>query len=269
LGLALKACNPSVQIYGYSRSIDSSNKAKSIGAIDQYFADIKDLARFSDLIFICTPISAVIPVLCDLIKDIRPGTIITDVASVKADIVQQAQQLMPKNSYFIGSHPMAGSDKNGIDHARADLFDQAVWAVTPTKETRTSAKETLHNFLRILPVRVVELDASLHDQVVAGISHLPYLAACLLVEQVMDKPLDMQHRLLEFAASGFRDTTRVAGSVANWGVDICLSNKAALLNSIEDWQKRMESLKELINEHNGHKMMEYFEKISKFRQDMD
>ena len=162
---------------------------------------------------------------------------------------------------------MAGSEHSGIMAARTFLFDNAVWVLTPTPRVPHEVVETLRTFLLQLDVRPLILAPDVHDQIVAGISHLPYLMACSLVHTVMTaQPL--QQEMLTLASTGFRDTTRVASSLPEWGKDICVTNKKAILAGISSLKKNLAEMEKQIKNGNPEKLEAWFGKVKQFRDGM-
>src|SRR5207253_3135069 len=167
----------------------------------------------------------------------------TDVASTKAGIVRVADQLAARRALaFVGSHPMAGSERSGYGVARADLFRAATVILTPTDRTEPRAVKAVTEFWEAMGARVSALDAPTHDQAVAAISHLPHLVACALVDGVTR----FEPAALELAARGFKDTTRIAASDPDVWTEIFLANRAALATSLDAFRRALAELERCV-----------------------
>ena len=267
LGISLKDIDKVQKVIGVSRSEEHINEAIDKKAIDEGTTDLASSVLNADLVIIATPIESIIPTLKKITPYLKQGVIVTDVGSTKQLIVSEADPLMPIGTYFIGSHPMAGSDRSGIESARAFLFDNAVWVFTPTENTNRVALDNLQQFLSQLDIRPLILKPDIHDKVVSTISHMPYLVASSLVKLIQFEP-DYQSEMLSLAASGFRDTTRVANSPAEWGKSICLTNKQSLMSGIKEMQSVLKDIEALIANDDEKAILDYFNTIRNFREKM-
>jgi prephenate dehydrogenase len=191
----------------------------------------------ADLVVLCVPIGAMGALSREIAPLLRAGTIVTDVGSVKAPVVEELSAIFAGR--FVGSHPMAGSEQTGLDAARADLFDGAACVVTPDGSTDAAAVAAVHGFWQTLGCRVLETSPAEHDEIVALISHFPHFLAATLVNVVTDR----NAHAFDFTGPGFRDTTRVAsGPPAMWA-EILRSNRAAVRASAE---AMIEKLREIV-----------------------
>ncbi len=230
MGLALKRTGFSGQIVGVSRP-ETVELARELGVIDRGFsyAGMGEALADCDLIVLCTPIRRILELLPEVGRHASPGTVISDVGSTKRQIVDGAHRHLRPDLHFIGAHPMAGSEKSGVSAADPFLFQNAIYIVIPPKDRPDpdSGESYYDHFLalvRRLGAQIVELDADLHDRVVAAISHLPQMIATSLVRMVGE----LNNRngcFLPLAAGGFRDMTRIASSPFKpvWE-DICNTN---------------------------------------------
>lgn len=205
-------------------------KALARGAIDEGKLSIAGAVFDADLVFIATPISSILTLLPLVARYARPQSIITDVGSVKAHIVAQAERYFPKHN-FIGGHPMAGVEFSGVEAAHPLLFENAMYVLTPAKRTLRAQLKRLSNFLTKLGARVIRLDAKIHDEVASAVSHLPQLTAVALMN-VVGKRHDSAKRHLRLAAGGFRDLTRIASSRFDIWQDILPANKQSIQASL-------------------------------------
>jgi prephenate dehydrogenase len=224
IGLALKKSSPDIRIVGIPHREETIQEAINRGAIDEGTTDPKKGVAEADIVFICTPINLIIPVLKEIAPALKKGAIVTDVGSSKGEIVSRADKIMPRGTYFVGGHPMAGKEKVKIEAAEADLFKERIYILTPTSKTSKKALDQIAMLVSQLGAKVIEMDPKLHDLVVAGISHMPLAVAAALVGTVeyAEKGKD---EMMRCAASGFRDTTRIASGDPILGVDMFTSNK--------------------------------------------
>lgn len=242
LGLALKARGFRGTITGLGRRMSTLEVALERSAIDHATTDFTAAIRETDLVVIGTPVdhvTATVERISECAKIVKPDTsslYITDVGGVKGQIVKDVNSCLrvEKSNYlrFVGSHPMAGSEKTGVASARADLFNGAKCIVTPTEDTDTQALECVIELWKFVGSDVHLLDPNLHDILIAAASHLPHLIASILTNTVERIETDSE-RALDFAAGGFRDTTRIAsGSPEIWR-GIFMQNASALQPMID------------------------------------
>jgi prephenate dehydrogenase len=209
LGLAIKKRFPSTHIAGFDRK-DVLRKALKKGAIDQASTDLRAAVSTSDLIFLATPISAILTMLPRIARYAPTGALVTDVGSVKRSIVKAGSKYFPEGN-FIGGHPMAGVELSGVEAAHPLLFENAVYVLSPMKSNPHRTVQKLAGFLEALGSRVVLLDPRTHDEVASAVSHLPQLTAVALTN-VAGREHRSSRNHLRLAAGGFRDLTRIASS---------------------------------------------------------
>lgn len=245
LGLAAKARPNPPTIVGYNRRRESSALALELGAIDEAAASPQGAVDGADLVFIATPVGAILEVLEAIAPSLAPGAIVTDVGSAKAAIVSAAEESVPAGVHFIGGHPMAGSEREGVAHASATLFVNAYYLLTPTAKTDMKAFGRLHSFLSDLGATLLAVDPVAHDRAVAAISHVPHLVSSALVN-LAGVESDRDEPALRIAAGGFRDMTRIAGGNPELWADICLTNFAAILEELDGFGKQLDRLRSAI-----------------------
>jgi prephenate dehydrogenase len=239
IGLGLRAAGQSYRITGFGHRRETLERAQEFSAIDRYTLDLGEAVADADLVILCTPISLFEPLITKLAPMLRPGTLVTDVGSTKRTVVNLAAKLLPEKVSFVGSHPMAGSEKRGVEYARADLFTNALCIVTPTASTPPEATRTIDHFWKTLGMRTIRLSPEEHDAAVADISHLPHILAAALVAM-------QAHSALPLAGKGFLDTTRIASGDAQLWRDILLDNKDNLTASLSRLEKQLASLRKLL-----------------------
>jgi len=231
LGLAIKKRGLADEVAGYVRRAGSIAECKKARAVDVCTRDLHEAVADADLIVLCTPLAQMQPLLKEMRPAIKRGAIITDVGSVKATVVKELESLVAKSgAHFIGSHPMAGAEKTGVAAARAELFDNAICVVTPTKRSNQAALKKLEKFWKAVGVRVLRLAPEVHDELVSRSSHLPHVAAATLANLVLDSKHPKSQPLL--CANGFRDTTRIASGSPEMWRDIAMANRKNLSKSL-------------------------------------
>jgi len=260
--LKLKGLGTGDKVLGIPRREETLKKALELKAIDEGSLDISKVAE-ADIIFLCTPINLIIPRLKELAPHLKKGAIVTDVGSTKGEIVSQAEKLMPKGTYFVGGHPMAGKETTGIEVAEAGLFNDKIWILTETSKTRQKALEEVEEVVRSLGPKVVRMDPKTHDLVVAGISHVPLAAAATLVNLVAGS--EQKEQMAQCASSGFRDTTRVASGDPVLGRDMFVTNRVAILKLLKAFRTKVLELEKLIKKGDTSAIEEELKKAKGFR----
>lgn len=234
LALSLKKVNKDFEIIGYDIIGDAMNIAKFRKVIDRIASDYKDAVEESDIIIIATPVSKIIEVINSIKNFLKKGAIITDVGSTKEKIVEKVNRILPKDVVFIGGHPMAGSENEGILSASPDLFRNAFYVLTPTDNTATESLLILHNLFTKMGSKVISITPKEHDINVALISHLPHILSTNLVELIDHKQKNLKN-LFKLCAGGFRDMTRIAASNPKMWLDITLENKEEIIKVIDEY----------------------------------
>jgi prephenate dehydrogenase len=245
LGLNFKSLKDAPRVIGFSQSKETLEKAKKMGAIDEYKENIKEAVLGSDIVFICTPVSKIVEIAKEAALAMKKNSVLTDVGSTKSAIVDKIESFLPDDIFFIGGHPMAGSENYGIENAQEDLFKNSRYILTPTQKTNTQAFQLLHHLLAKTGADVIAINADKHDRIVASLSHLPHIVAASLVNLV-DKEESRKENWLAIAAGGFKDTTRIAASSAQLWLDICLENKTAIVKSLKEFRQVMDCMTDLI-----------------------
>lgn len=235
IGLALRAISSPCKIMGYGHRSSTLRLALEVGAIDQGYEDLASAVRESELIILCTPVGVFSQILGHIAPHLKSGAIVADVGSTKQTVVAQAARLLPKHVHFVGSHPMAGSEKRGVEFARADLFQGALCLTTPTPATDAKALEAVESFWQSIGMRIKRLTPQQHDQWVGEISHLPHAVAAALIEMQRDDALAL-------AGKGFLDATRIAGGDGALWRDIFLDNRDNLRSGIARLKSALDRL---------------------------
>ena len=238
VGLACRAAKPEVVRIGLGRRRSSLQRALRYDAVDEVTMSYARGLRGTQLVVLATPIARFESILEQLAPHVEPGTVITDVGSTKAEVVKLAERTLPKHCSFVGSHPVAGSEKTGVEFARADLFDGSACFITPTRQSRRDAVDLVRNLWTTFGARVTLLSPQRHDQVLACVSHLPHAVAAVLIAMNAD--------LLDSAGTGLMDTTRIASGDAGLWHDIFASNRRATLRAIDRFEKRLAHFRRLL-----------------------
>jgi arogenate dehydrogenase (NADP+) len=227
------------QVIGVSRQPATCETAEQQGICDRASCDLADL-RDTEMIFVCTPIAAIVPTIEQLIPHLPPETIITDAGSVKAAIVDRATQLW---SNFVGGHPMAGNSETGIAAFEKGLFADRPYVLTPIATTSAVALERVTSLVRSLNCQIYSATPIQHDLAVAWISHLPIMVSASLIRACLDEAdptiLDLAKK---FASTGFRDTSRVGGGNPEMGMMMAEYNRDPILKSLHQYRDRLDRL---------------------------
>jgi prephenate dehydrogenase len=235
IGLAVKAAVKSCKIIGYGHRRPSLDVALNIGSVDEIYDGPAESVRGADLVILCTPVGVLPQMLEAIGPALKPGAVVTDVGSTKASVVSAAKNLLPETAHFIGSHPMAGSEKRGVEFARADLMHGALCIVTPDESSDPAALETVESFWRLIGMRTTRLDPAEHDRRLADVSHLPHAVAAALI--AMQDPGSF-----EISGKGFADVTRIAGGDGGLWRDILLDNRENVLTSLDRLRGQLDAL---------------------------
>lgn len=264
VALALKNTKKPPQIVGVGRRMANLTLALELGVIDYATDDIADAMQEADLVLIATPVAQTPAILSALLPHLSEHTIVTDAGSTKVDVMGYAQQILgEKSAQFIGSHPIAGAEKSGVSAAFAALYQQKNIVLTPTETSSLSALNLVTSLWQQCGGIVSHMSATTHDGIFAAVSHLPHLLAFALVDELASR--HNAEQLFNFAASGFRDFTRIAGSHPEMWRDITLANQTALLEEITAYQHKLTALKSMLEASNSEALEALFARASQAR----
>lgn len=242
--LALKQAGAVREVLGVGQSLAKLTLARELGLIDRA-VDWAEAGR-ADCILLALPVGETGSVLKQLAPHLKPGAIVTDAGSTKAQVVETARAVLGVHfSGFVPGHPIAGSEKSGPGAARADLYRRKRVVLTPHADTRADALATVGALWEAAGAQIETLDAAQHDRIFAAVSHLPHLAAYALVDDLAQRPDG--DRFFRFAASGFRDFTRIAGSSPEMWRDIALANRAAILVELDAYLASLQLLRSAVS----------------------
>jgi prephenate dehydrogenase len=240
IGLAAREHVEGVEVVGCGRNPDNLRVAMERGAITTAAGSVEEALGGADLCFACAPVGALPDQVRSALAAAGPGCAVTDVGSTKQDLLGQVED--PR---FIGGHPVAGAETAGVAHARADLFQGAVWYLTPHSRSEGLLYERLHRFVINVGARPVAVAPETHDRLVAVFSHLPHVLANVLASQAAGRLLDHGEALRQVGPS-FRDMTRVAGANTQMWSDIYRANRGAIVEEIRDFRRELERVEELL-----------------------
>ncbi len=245
LALALRRQGMVGEVVGIGRGEANLRRGVELGVIDRYSLDPCEGVRGADLIFIATPVCTIAGIIARIAPFLSPGAIVTDGGSVKEEIVAASEPLMPSGTFFVGGHPIAGTEHSGVEAAFADLYENRRCILTPTPQTDPTALALVSRIWEAAGSQVVLMDVHKHDRVLAAISHLPHMVAYSLVNAVggYDR---FDESILRYSAGGFRDFTRIASSDPVMWRDIALMNREALLEMMDFFADSLSHLRRLV-----------------------
>jgi len=264
LALSLKSKGAVNEVIGYSRSENARQEALALGVIDKAADSIAKAVAEADVIFVAVPMGAMAAVFADMSEHIRPEAIITDGGSAKAQVVLAAREALGDNfKQFVPGHPIAGTEKSGPSAAFATLYEDHRVVLTPVSDTDTAATAKIKAMWQLTGAEVFEMDVEHHDTVLAATSHLPHVLAFNLVGMLAQR--DDCDEVLRYAAGGFRDFSRIASSDAVMWRDICLGNKQAILDLLDEYHQGINKIEQAIKEEDGEYLIEVFARAKKAR----
>ena len=253
------------EITGYGRNRENLKKAKDLKIIDHYSSDLSEAVSDANLVVLCTPVSTIVPLIKSLAPQVQPGTIITDVGSVKESVVHRADKLIPEDIFFVGSHPIAGGENSGLESSTASLYQDAKCIVTPTEKTDKTALKKIYALWHALGMNVISLSAEEHDFIFGAVSHLPHIVAYALMNTLGDLKTPSNLEVTKFSGAGLRDITRIASSDPVMWRDICLSNRNHSLSLINRFQSKLEEIRNTIERGDGQELEKEFVAANKYR----
>jgi prephenate dehydrogenase len=246
-------------VVGYDDDMDKQSRAKRMGAVDDTEWSLATAVKDADVVIVATPVGTMLEVFQNIADHLKPGTIVTDTGSTKADVMQWARAL-PTTAQFIGGHPMAGRSES-LEAADANLFNGATWVVCPSVNASDTAIRNVLGIISATNAEAFFADPVEHDSYVAGISHLPFLVAATVVDTVTR---DQSWRdMSSLASSGFRDTTRLALGNPQMHRDILMTNKDAVIRWIDQMQASLSQTRELLTgdaEQASKELLVFFER---------
>ena len=234
IGLALRERGLARKVVGVGRRAASLRKARSVGAVDSTTTSLERGVAKAELVIICTPVSSIAQQALEIAQLAPAGVLLTDVGSIKAEICEALSGPLPNEAVFIGSHPLAGSEKSGPEHAQSQLLEGRVVVMTPTAESPPAAVERIATLWTNLGAQVHHMSPAEHDATVAITSHLPHVVAAALAAATPAEAMPL-------ASTGWRDTTRVAGGDVELWRQILTGNRLHTLKAVEKFGKVLKS----------------------------
>ncbi|MCA9861246.1 MAG: prephenate dehydrogenase/arogenate dehydrogenase family protein, partial [Thermomicrobiales bacterium] len=216
---------PALEVIGFDSNLDRQSQAKKIGAVDRTEWELRKAVESADLVVLAAPVLALKEIMGDIAPLLKHGAAVTDVASTKAEVLDWANELLPRTVSFIGGHPMAGKETS-IEGAEGDLFREATWCVCPSVQATDEAIRTVLGMINALGAEPYFVDPSEHDAYVAGISHLPFVVSSAMMNALSADPSWRDMKTL--TAGGFRDMTRLASGSPEMHRDVVITNRAAV-----------------------------------------
>jgi prephenate dehydrogenase len=262
--LALREAGAVGEIVGVGRSAENLRAALDLRVIDRIAADAADALSGTDLVLLAIPVGQMAAVMRQIAPYLSPETAITDAGSTKQDVVALARsELAAHLAAFVPGHPIAGAENSGVTAARTDLFRNRNTVLTPLPENAPAAVQKIAAAWRLCGAQVAQMSAAEHDAIFAAVSHLPHLLAFALVDDIAAKPNAAE--LFRYAASGFRDFTRIAASSPEMWRDIFLANRTALLSELGAYQEQLARLRAMLENSNGAALEQVFQQARQAR----
>lgn len=256
------------EVLGVGRSEERLESARKLGIIDRYSGRMNEILGEADLVVVAGPVGVIVDLVREIIPFLKKGTIITDVGSVKTKIVEEVEAFIPGSLYFVGGHPIAGTENSGFEASFSTLFEGRKCIITPVSTTDSHALERVKELWAQVGSIVACMDSEEHDEVFAAVSHLPHIVAYSMVNSLL-KVKGFEKNIFSFSAGGFKDFTRIAASDPVMWKDIALMNKDKLLSAIKLFQEYLEELKEAIEREDGERLLSEFQKSREFKRLMD
>src|SRR3989338_11526597 len=255
--LALRKANVVGEVVGFGRSEATLQQAMQLGILDRIGTDLAELGN-ADIVLLATPVGQMAELMARIAPHLGAHTLVTDGGSTKGDVVAAARaNLGDRVAQFVPAHPIAGAEKSGASAALVDLYVGKKVVLTPLPENSAESVARVRRAWELCGAVVSELTPQQHDAVFAAVSHLPHLLSFALVHDLAQR--DNRDLLLSFAASGFRDFTRIAASSPEMWRDICMANRDALLDELGRYMQELETLHEALAEADAAKLEEIFD----------
>lgn len=268
LARAIKKNNLSKKIVSSNRSDVTNKKVIELKIVDDSHSDTKKMVEKSDLIIIAAPLSSYKDIILKIRESLETGAILTDVGSVKENVVSLIESYIPDNVSWIPSHPIAGTEESGPESGFSELFKNRWCILTPSKKAKEKDINLLHNFWEKVGSKVDIMDAKKHDYILSVTSHMPHLIAYNIVNTSLNIQDDKKSSIVKYSAGGLRDFTRIASSNPIMWRDIFIKNKKNTSEMIDKFIENLEDLKKAIENEDGEKLEKIFIKTKKIRKEI-
>lgn len=264
LGLALKENRPDLKIIGVDKQ-GTIKKAITSGAIDEGTVDLAEGVKEADIVIIATPVKIILDLFPKINPFLKKGCLVTDTGSTKRQVVERANKVLSKDVFFIGGHPIAGSEKYGIEEADSHLFRDKTYILTPHQKNNLIVLEKLFLIIDIIGAKSLILDPSEHDRITSAISHLPQILAVTLTNTInMIAKAEDNDNYFKAVGQGLKDMTRIASSPYKIWEDICETNQENILKTIQEFRNYLETIEEKLK-NDPSSLKKEFQKASKLR----
>lgn len=264
LARVLKAQKLAGEIRGAGRSRGALEQALRLGLIDRMDQTAPDAVKGADLVVLASPVGSFEQIVRDIAPNMKKGAILTDVGSVKGELVRKIENTIPAGVSYVPAHPVAGKETSGVAESSETLFQGARCILTPTPRTDPGALDAVKSLWTAAGATISLMDPDLHDHVFAAVSHLPHVAAYAMVCSVADLHAGAEN-YISYTGGGFRDFTRIAASSPELWRDICLMNRKNIAEMIERYQFALNKLKRAIRRGDGEKIEKIFRSASDLR----
>ncbi len=262
---AIRKNNLSTMIVSSNRSDSVNKKVIELKIVDNSSSDTKKMAEGSDLIIIATPLSSYEDIISKIKDSLKSGTILTDVGSVKENIISLIEKDVPTNVSWIPSHPIAGTEESGPEAGFSELFKNRWCILTPSKKAKDKDIKLLESFWKKIGSKVDIMEAKKHDYILSITSHIPHLIAYNIVNTTLSIQDQKESDIVKYSAGGLRDFTRIAASNPIMWRDVFIKNKKNTSKMIDKFIENLEALRKAIENEDGKKLEEIFEKTKKIR----
>jgi len=268
LARAVKKNNLAEKIVSSNRSDATNKKVIELKIVDDSSSDAKKMADGSDLIVIATPLSSYEDVISKIKNSLKSGVILTDVGSVKENIINLVEKNIPENISWIPSHPIAGTEESGPESGFSELFQNRWCILTPSKKAKEKDINLLQTFWEKVGSKVDIMEAKQHDYILSITSHIPHLIAYNIVNTSLNIQDEKESNIVKYSAGGLRDFTRIAASNPIMWRDVFIQNKKNTSKMVDKFIENLEDLKKAIESEDGKKLEQIFTKTKKIRKDI-
>ncbi len=266
LGMALKARRLAQRVVGIGRNSERLQEAVQLNAVDDVTTDWQAGIAEADVVVLCTTVGNILETVGEVLHGVKPGAVVTDVGSTKGAIVSQAAQATRSGSDFVGGHPMAGSERAGVQSATPTLFQEATWAITPTMDTNAHAVDVVRAMAQGVGASTLIVSPEAHDAMVATTSHLPHVIAAAFMRHAAGARVSYPETP-RLSAGSFSDMTRIAASSPDIWRDVCLSNREAVLGALNHFREELSLLEQAITEKDGTAIEAFFARSATAKRD--
>ncbi|MDM8167440.1 prephenate/arogenate dehydrogenase family protein [Roseovarius sp.] len=262
---AMKRAGLAGEVTGYARSAETRDVAREIGLCDRVCETAAEAVEGADLVVLCVPVGAMGAVAAEIAPVLKPGATVSDVGSVKKDVIEAVAPHLPEGVHFVPAHPLAGTEHSGPRSGFAELFENRFTLIVPVEGSDREAVEKLEGFWQGMGAKTEEMDAEHHDLVLAVTSHAPHLIAYTMVGVADDLRRVTDSEVIRYSAAGFRDFTRIAASDPTMWRDVFLHNKEATLEILGRFTEELFALQRAIRTGDGQHLFDYFTRTRAIR----